>query len=307
MFTEFIKEGLRLTHRNSQLVYIRAALTLINIVGFIVIVGVPALAVAGRIGMDISNVTGLFYTLLKDPFSILSKYLVLLLVIFAAFMIYLIFSSLLHLYVLGGTLGVLNNSTADTRYGFSFSSFFRESGKHFFPLMWLISITSIGFFFVLAMLLIFSIAGFGVMDTVIGAGTFIKDFISSFISISVIVFSIIISFASFVFVVYSMAVSVAEGSGAMNTIRKTYSFLRDNPSAFIFYIMLLIGIFIVNLLIFSLVPPGMVSGGRFLITLTAAFAGVVMQSYVMVLLWSCLIVFYVKATKKIIHQPSYDI
>lgn len=308
MFMESIKEGFRLTHRNSQLVYIRMALGLINIIGFFLIVGGPAAAAAKSIGMDLSNASGLFNTLLKDPFDILSKYLVLLLIIFVAFIVYLIFSSLLHLYVLSGTLGVLKNSVTDMRYSFSFSSFLSESGKHFFPLMWLMSVTFMGLFLVLTVFLILSIIGFDIREPVSGAGSFINVFVSSFINLAFVVFGSIISLAAFVFVVYSMAVSVIEGSGVMNSLRKTSIFLKDRPSAFIYYFVLFFGIFAVNVLILLFeVPMGMASDGRLLMTLMAAFTGIAIQSYLMVALWSCLIVFYVKATNLIVHQPAYDI
>ncbi|MDO8281412.1 MAG: hypothetical protein Q7U10_02100 [Thermodesulfovibrionia bacterium] len=306
MFTESINEGFRLTHRNPQLIYIRIALVFINIAIFLIMVGAPVFTAASRIGMDMAHAGDLFYTFLKDPVEIFSRYLGFLLIIFISFIICLTFISLLHIYVLSGTLGVLKKSAIVKGYRFSFSSFFKEAGDHIFPLMWMICLTTTVFFIISVIFFILSIIGMDIKESISGRGLFIKDFMISFSVLFVIVFGLIASVASLIFTVYSMVVAVVETGGVISAAKKTFAFLMDKPSAFIFLIVLIAGFIGANviLLLFS-APLSMLSGIK--ISIAAAVLNSILQSYMMLVMWSALTAFYIKAAKHGVSEINYEI
>lgn len=306
MFSESINDGFRLTHRNPQLIYIRIALVFINIAIFLIMVGAPVFASASRIGMDMAHAGSLFHTFLNDPVEILSRYLGFLLIIFVSFIIWLTFVSLLHIYVLSGTLGVLKKSALVKGYRFSFSSFFKEAGEHIFPLMWMICLTTTVFFIISLTFFILSFIGMDIRDSISGRGLFIKDFMASFFVLFVIVFGLIASIASLIFTVYSMVVAVVEAGGVMRAARTTFAFLMDKPSAFFFYIILIAGIIGANviLLLFS-TPLSIFSGMR--ITIVVVVLNAIIQSYMMLVMWSSLTAFYIKAVTHEVSQINYDI
>jgi hypothetical protein len=308
MFIESINEGFRLTHRNPQLIYIRIALVFIIIAGFFFMVGLPVIAAGSIIGMDMSHAKELFYSFAQDPFDIFSRYIGLLFIILISFMLYLVFASLLHLYILGGTLGELKISALDTRSSFSFSSFLKEARKNLFTLLWLISITTTGFFVLFVLFSILSVAGLVISGTLDGGGVFIQNFLDSFFSLSVMVFGSIISIASLTFIIYSVVVAVVEPDGVLIAIKKTFVFLRERPSAFFFYFILMAGIAVVNILIFALeIPLKMAFDTGLLTIIFLILLNMIFKSYLIVVMWSCLVVFYIKAVNYRASKPSYDI
>ncbi|MBI4826604.1 MAG: hypothetical protein HY807_09335 [Nitrospirae bacterium] len=308
MFTESINEGFRLARRNPQLIYIRIALVFINVAIFLIMVGIPAFIAASRIGMDMAHAGSLFHTFLKDPVEILSRYLGFLLIIFISFIICLTFISLLHIYVLSGTLGVLKNSAIVKGYRFSFSSFFKEAGEHIFPLIWMICLTTTIFFIIFAIFFILSFIGMDIRDSISGHGFFIKDFMASFFVLFVIVFGLISSVASMIFIVYSMVVAVVETGGVMSAAKKTFAFLINKPSAFFFFIILIAGFIGANviLLLFA-APMSMLFHMKLLTTISAAVLNTIIQSYLVVVMWSSLTAFYIKAVTHEVSQINYDI
>lgn len=308
MFIETINKGFSLTHRNLQLVYIRISFIFINIVGFFVIVGLPVTAVVASIGIDTAHLEDFILTFIQDPEGVVSAYVGLILLVFISLMVYIAFVSVLHLYVLSGTLGVLKNSALKTGERFSFSSFFIEARRHFFLLLWLISITALIFFALLVIFSILSGIGSGIGEFLSGGGEFMKDFTDSFFSLFIMVFGGIIIAASLIFIVYSVAISVTGNDGVMDTIRRTSAFLTDKPSAFVFIIILSAGLMAINVLSFFVEAPlSLVFDNGLLIFLIVALINTVVQSYLMILFWSCIITFYIKASNYKASLVNYDI
>ncbi len=89
MFTESIKEGFNITHRNWQVILIKVAATFINLFMLLLFAGFSIAVVVAVVGADLSYLKDILLGLIADPFEILSKYLRLAILIFVAFIVYL--------------------------------------------------------------------------------------------------------------------------------------------------------------------------------------------------------------------------
>jgi len=308
MIIECIKEGLNLTHKNWQLVLLRIGVAIINIIGFLVFIGLPIFVAILYLGMDITHLKEVLPSLLKNPFEFVSRYLRLVILIGGAFIFYMIFSFVLFLYLLSGTLGVLKGSVVNIHYKFSFSSFLKEGRKYFFTLLWLISLLLVGFIIIFIIFAISGGIGSAVIRTIGNSRDWLRVFLNSFFILSIIVFGIIGFFLAMGFIVYSITASVVEGKGVIDAIKKTYNFLKNKPLAFLFYFILLVGVIIANLLLLIVETPfTMIDSIKPFIDFVFYVINVFFQSYLSVVLWSSLVIFYIKNTNYSDYHITYDI
>ena len=308
MITECIKEGFRLANRNAQLVFIRVAVTIINAAGFLIFLGLPVLAAVLYMGFDMSHAKDLLPSIMENPFGLVSKYLWLVFIAGMSVIFYLLASSVLFLYALGGILGVLRNSAVHMQNGPGLSSFFREANKNFSGLLRLVFVLALFSILIFILFIILFGTAAAVMYAFTGHETRIGVFFGSFVLLSVMVFSGMIFIAGFILAVYAMVIQIVEKSGAIDTVRKTVAFLNKRPSAFLFYMVLLSGVMLVNIIFFLLevsfgAVPVIAPFLAFFIMLLNAF----LHSYITVAVWSSLIVYYVKCTGHTVYQAMYEI
>ena len=188
------------------------------------------------------------------------------------------------LYLLSGTLGVLKSSAVDEGCRFSLSRFFTEAGRNFTGFLWLLSTLMAGFMAVMIVFAVIGGTGFAVIKSLGDTGISFQVFLKSFITLSYIIVGVLSLFAAIVFAAYSITVSIVEGTGTMVSIRTAYYFLLGRPGAFLFYMILLAGLLAANVVFipFSIIP------------LAAPLINTVLQSYLSIVLWSSLLVYYMK-------------
>ncbi len=305
MMIECIREGFNLANRNLHLVLLRIAVTIINVFGFFVFMGVPLAVAAAYMGLDITQASDLLPSLLDNPLGFVSRYLGLVLLVGAALIFYLTFASALLLYALSGILGVLKNAALDVHYRFSLRSFFREANGNFFRLLWLVSLLFVCLAIVLALL---AVAG-GIIaasaQAFAGGERTIEVFFRSFALVSITVFTIIVLIAGTVFSVYCIVASVMEGKGAIDSVKSVFVFLKRKPGAFLFYIILIAGMFAAALAFFVLgLPFRMIPVLAPAMEIALSLMDIVFQAYLMVVMWACLIVYYKKGTNYGAAPPS---
>jgi hypothetical protein len=297
MITECIKEGFNLTNRNLPLVFVRIAVTIINLISIFIFLGIPVLVAVMYLGLDVAQTKNLLPLLSDNPFEFITKYLGLFFIIGISFMFYLIFVSTLLLYTLGGTLGILRNAAMDSQYRFNLSSFFMEANRNFFPLLRLISILLLGIILLLIAVGVLSGIGAAVVQFLSGAESTLKVFISSFITVSIVILGIIVFSISFVVIIYSIVTSVIERGGVLDSIKKTIGFLIKKPEAILFCILLFVGVVIINLVLFVLeLPLGKIPGIGFGVDIILSLLSTVFHSYAAIVVWAALIAYYIKAT-----------
>lgn len=284
MIIECIKEGFNITNRNWQLILVRIITAVINIAALLIFLGVPLLVALMFLGIDIASAKNIFPSLIDDPSQFFAKYLGLLFVFIAAVLFFLTFASLLSLYTLSGTIGVLKTASLNASYRFSMSSFFNEANKHFSRLFWLLSLLLLGLTLLLFAFLLFGVIGAAIVHSLALSQSTLLVFLSTFIILSGITFGSIILFAAFVFMIYCTIVSVVEEHGSSDTIKRTFYFLKKMPSAFMLYFILLVGLIAANAVLMPLSW----------MTVIFSLVGALLQSYLMIVFWSALIVSYVK-------------
>ncbi len=308
MIIECIREGIKLTNRNLQLILVRIAVAVINLTALFIFLGVPLVVAITYLGFDFANAGDLLPDFIDNPFEITSKYIGLAALFIVSLIVYLMFSSSLFLYALGGTLGTLKNSVVNSRYRFSLALFLREANRNFSRLLWLLSLVS---FVIITALILLTIMG-GIVVAVIhsgfGAESIFETFINSFMAIFISIIAIIIFLVAIVFAIYSIVISIIEGKGAVDSAKKTFEFLGQKPHAILFYLVLLAGMIFMSLIFYGfqipvrLVPLMSPFLDVFFYVINAFF-----HSYLALIMWSSLTVYYVKKTDYPVYDKGYEI
>jgi len=214
------------------------------------------------------------------------------------------FVSVIILYSLGGTLGVLKNSAVNVQYRFSLASFFKEANNIFSRLYWLISILFLIFIALFAAVIISGGIVAGFMQGFSWSETTLEVFLGSFVFLSTIIFGIIIFLSGLIFTVYSILCLVIEEKGSADTIKNTFNYLKKTPQAFLFFIILFAGAVAINLVFFLImIPLGMIP----LVDIVLYLVNVVFQNYLAIVVWSALTVYYSKTAKYPLNTTMYDI
>lgn len=309
MIIECIKEGFHITHRNWQVILLKIAVTIVSLAGFFFFIGIPIAIAIAYLSVDIANIKDILpWIMSENPMEILSKYLGLAILIFIALILYLTAVSTLMLYTFGGMLGVLRNAALNIQYKFSFSSFFKEAKKLFFPLLWLFSIALLVITAIVIILGILTVVIFFVTHAFSESGTRLSVFVTSFFSLLIIFLTIIGGLASIIFMVYAAMALAVEKKGVIDSFKNAWNFVTNKPMAFLFYIILVISIIAVNIIL-------MILGGSFrmiptvgpLINIPYKLIYYVLQSYLGIVMWGSLLVFYIKGINYPVYTATYDI
>ena len=308
MMRECIKEGFNLANNNLQLVLIRIAATLINLTSIFVFIGMPVLVAVAYLGFDLAHANDMLPYLMENPFEILSKYIGLVFFAVVSFFVYLVFISVLFLYVLSGTLGILKNSAVNVQFSFSLSSFFKEANRNFFRMFRL----GLLLFFTFPMIFIAFVVTGGIAAgagwIVAGTDTALEVFFSSFVSLSIMVLIMMVFLAYFIFAVYALMACFIDGGGVMDSIRRSYCFLKQKPAAFLFCAVLITGFIALNLVFFLLkVPFSIDPVVAPVVNILSSIMNALLHAYLAIVVWSSLIVYYVKGTNYPVYSATYEI
>jgi hypothetical protein len=308
MIIECIKEGFSLTHRNWQLILLRAAVALINLFLLLLFMGIPLLIIFISVGIDMAQARDLLPELLSSPEEIIPQYLGTIVLLLVSFTVYLLVVSVITLYVFGGTIGILRKAALDVQFKFSMTTFFQEAKNLFFPLLWLFSFVIL---IVTAMLIIFGImAGiaFAVVHLYGESGSTLSVFVVSFFTLLLIFFGIVGGLGSVIFTAYAVIALVVERKGTIDSLKNTWSFIKNKPISLLFYIILVVGITGINILL-------MIIGGTIrLMPIAGLFINIpyqlvyyAVQVYLGIVLWSSLLIFYTKGINYPVYKATYDI
>ncbi len=308
MILECIKEGFNRANQNLQLVLIRIAVTIINLVSLFIFIAIPLVIAALYMGFELAHARELLPYLLGNPFEFISRYLGLILLIGFSFLLYLTFVSMLFLYMIGGTLGVLRSSAENIGYKFSLSSFFMEAKQNYWRLFRLIFLVSLGCTALFIALVLFGGISAAIVQVLTAGRGVMEVFFNSFVLVSMISFSIIYILACIVFSAYSMVISVTDGTDSMECIKRTFDFLKQRPGAILFFFILLVGGGGVNFMFFILkMPFSMVPVLGQMMNIVLTLFSAVFQGYIAIVIWSSLIAYYLKIIDRPVNSTIYEI
>ncbi len=303
MIFECIKEGFALTNKNLQVTVIRVVAAIISLIALVFCFAIPLIGAILYLGLDIASAQDLWPILQGDPSTFIARYLGIITLFGISIICYLTFVSVLFIYVLGGSVGVLRNAAANLNYTFSLSSFFREAGQNYGRLCRMITLVGIALLALLIALLIISVIIMAVVNFISGSIAFLAMYLKSFLVVALIIIGAITFIASFVFSAYAVVICVIERVGAVDSIKKTVSFLIDRPVALLYCIFLFAGAVVLNVLLFTVrVPVGFVPLLGPLFSFVLSIMSVLVQSYISVAVWASLIIYYMKC----MNYPAYS-
>lgn len=253
-YIEAVKDGFSTVHKNWQLLLIQLGMVVMSSVGFFIIVGIP-LAVAFIIfGVDLTGFTSAKDILrtLKEPSDILSRYLGLVLIVFASLLLYLVTVALLGIYVFGGCIGVLGRSLKDSFFKFSIHAFFVEAKRLFLRLLGftcMIGITLIAAAFILGILggSIAALVSFAQSQD-----STLAIFLGTFFYLILILLSLILILGILSITLYGIASLSLKDTGPLKSIIESIHYLAGHPSAFWLYTVLFAGYILSSFLLILL-------------------------------------------------------
>jgi hypothetical protein len=310
MIIESIKEAFDLTNRNWQLILLRVVVALINLFLLLLFIVIPFIIALLALGIDwdINKAKDVLPSILSNPSAVFSRYLGIAVLLIAALTLYLTVASVIILYSFGGTLGVLRNSILNIEYKFSLSSFFYEAKKLFFPLLWLLSVV------LLAITIIVII--FGILTSIVITVLYLYGESESMFSVFIVSFFALLIFfslffgclAGLIYTAYSIISLVVDNRGTSESFKKAWNFLKGKPKAFLFYIILIFGMLGINIgiAIFGGVLQLIPAVGIF-ISIPYNLVYYAVQAYLSIVLWSALLIYYMKGNDYPVYKAAYDI
>ncbi len=308
MIIECIKEGFVLTNKNLQVTVIRIVATIICFIALIFSLAIPMMAAVFYLGLDIVSAQDLWPLMMNNPLVFVSRYLGVIMLIGFSLICYVLFISLMFIYYLGGSIGVLRNAAVNLNATFSFSSFFREAGYNFGRLYRMLTLVAVVISLLLIAFLLISAVAAALVSFISGSTTFIGIYFKSFLLLAVILFGAITLFASFVFSTYSVVICVIERASAMDSMKKTFVFLKDKPMAFLYCILLFAGAVVLSVLLFAIrVPIGFVPLLGPLFSSILWIMSFLIQSYISVAVWASLVAYYIKVMNYPVYTAEVDI
>lgn len=236
-------EAFRIVNRNWQLVFVQLASLFVSFVSFFVIVGTPIAVAFIIFGLDLTDMLRQqnIAEAIKGSTSLFGKYFGIALVIMLSLIFYFVFNIMLWIFTIGGTVGIIKDYVVGGIKQFSLKQFYWDGRKFFFSM--LIFTTVIGLIFtVIAFVLGFmGSSAYNVSSSAADSGNKMLIFLSTFLYLLLISAGILLIVASMALIVFGIASMVFNRMKAVETIKATTSYLYKNPSAILFYGLLIFG------------------------------------------------------------------
>ncbi len=261
-YIEAMKDGFLLINRHWPLVLIQVGMMFISIIGFFIIVGIP-LAIAFIIfGIDLTELTHLkdIFRILSGTSDLLSKYIGLILIVLASFILYFLMVTMLGIYVFGGSIGVIGRSIRDKTRKFTSRAFLEEAKRLFLRMLGFTSVIGV---FLIVVFFVLGIFGGGVASLISYAQSLdstLALFLVTFFSLIIVIVALTLIIGIISVTLYGFASLYFKGTGAFKSISEAVKFLVHYPNGFWLYTVLFIGYLVASFFLglisypFTLVP-----------------------------------------------------
>lgn len=249
-YGETIKEGFGLIHRNWQLIVIQLAASVVGCVGFFVIVGIPLAITLIMLGIDLAELGNIkdMLGMLKEPSGLISRYRGLIVVLAASLIVYLLSVSIIWLYCLGGSAGLIRTSIKEPSVGFSMKGFLLEGKRLFLPLAGYM--LGVGLMFAGALFLWGALGGLAVfVPHLLGLYGLLGVFMKVLFTLSVMFFGFIFILGLMALSIEGLVVLVFEGTGMRDSLKKGYDCLKERPETLGLYTLFIVGYFLIYFLL----------------------------------------------------------
>lgn len=236
-YIKIIKRGLQNLNRNYQLLFIQMATLILAFILFLLMVGIPMVIVFTNMGLELpkKGLSGLIEIIIQN----LSFYKTFVLILIMSILTYLLVSSLLFVYMMAGTCGILMNSIKN---GEAFSwKHFTEQGKGLFGSFLRIFIVG-----TLLFLFISFFAGLisGITKVLLPEKRdFLGNFYTNLLNLLLLVFTLLLIILFMATLTYGAGILIIKRQGALNSLKDSLNFILKKPEAlFFFFIITLTGI-----------------------------------------------------------------
>lgn len=254
---EAIKDGVRVIHRNWQLLLVNLGMVIVSFIGFFVLVGIPLAVALITFGIDLTGLRGIrdILWILKNPSEIISRYFWLVLIVVVSFLLYIILAAALGIFVFGGSVGIIGRSLRDRALKFSMHSFFSEARGLFLRVL--------GFTAAIGIILIAFTFALGILGGSIAAIVSIARsqdstlalFLGVFFSLILILIALTLILGILSITMYGVAALYFKGTGPVKSIREAIRYLLRHPNAFWLYSILFGAYIIMSFLLIFLGYP----------------------------------------------------
>ena len=253
-FTDSVKEGFDIVNRRWHLILIKVATSMINLLAFFIIVGIPLFIAIAAAGVEIATANaGQFLSSLEDAFR--KGYIWVVFLVVASILVYLIFAVLVGMYVASGSMGIIARAIGKRKEPFRMKMFFEEAKRLFYPLAVFYSLLAA---FAAGALLALGIAATGAVYL----SSYLKA-VSPLLGLLMEAIWGIIILAAGLFAVYGWFAVAAFGAGivvldserAWPAFRKAVDFLVSHPRGFWGYCALVTAYGVASFLLFLIGYP----------------------------------------------------
>ena len=309
-YSDAIRDGFKLIHKNWQLVLIQLAMMIASCIGFFIFVGIP-LAVAFVIfGLDLTELTRLKDLLetMREPSEIISRYLGLILMLLGSFIVYLLVVASIGLYVFGGSAGLIGRVVRDNTLRFNMNIFFSEGKRLFFPLVGFTAIIGVIFMGVAFILGIFG----GIIAAIISIAkeheATLALFLGIFFSLLLFCIGLILIVCTIALALYGVASVVFKGTGSLKSIKETIRYLCHHPEALWLYGIAFGGYILASfLLIFLGTPFNLIPIVGAIIAIPYHFFSYAVQSYLGLVIIATIFIYYFSTEVKPYETPDLKV
>lgn len=298
-FLSSIREGVKTVHRNWQLVLMQLLTMVLSCMGFFIIVGLPIAVAFVMFGLDLTEILKLSdaVSALKGSTELLNKYFGMAVVVILSIIGYMFAMSVIWVFTIAGSVGVLSKSILQEIPRFSLEKFFQEGKRLFLPL----------FFFSLIMGAIFVVTAF-ILGIIGGGASTITDmagsqeatlaiFLRIFFSLVLIALGIILILITLSAGVFGIAALSFGEPRPFKALKESMRFLHDRPSSVGFYGLLLLGYVGASfLMVFLMTPFTLIPLIGPLIYLPYHLVSYVVQGYVNLVIMASVLQYYRKVT-----------
>lgn len=256
-YTQAIRDGFRLISSRWQLIGVQAAMMLLNCIGFFIMVGIP-LGVAFIIfGLDLTGLSEMkdIFELMKNPAELLSKYMGLVLIVLASFILYITLVTTAGLFVFGGSIGIIGAGVTDPSSRFTSRAFFSEARRLFFPLMWYSLLIGLVFLVITFALGLFGGGIAAVVSAAKSQDSTLALFLGIFFSLVLALIGLTLILTALAVTVYGIAALYFKREGAVASFRSAFRFLWVHQQAFWLYVILLAGYVLLSFFVMLIVYP----------------------------------------------------
>ena len=253
-FTDSVKEGFDIVNRRWHLILIRIAASMIDLIAFFIIVGIPLFIAIAAAGAEIATANaGEFLSSLERAFT--KGYIWVVFLVAASILVYLFLAVFVWMYVASGSMGIIARALEKRKEPFRMKTFFAEAKRHITALA--------NFYFLMAALVVGVFFALGVAATgaaylcgyLKAANPILGALMEALWGILIMAAGLFAVYAGLAVGAFGAGIVVLDSERAWRAVRKSADFLVSHPRGFWGYCALVTAYGVASFLLFLIGYP----------------------------------------------------